>query len=69
MRTKSTGLKIRNLGNDAYSVDSPSCLAFAPFIRWNFEADQWKDVPYHVGDARVPKSGVHGRDRSNLRHI
>ncbi len=26
MRTKSTGLKIRNLGNDAYSVDSPSSL-------------------------------------------
>ena len=26
MRTKSTGLKIRNLGNNAYSVDSPSPL-------------------------------------------
>ena len=30
MRTKSTGLKIRNLGNDAYSVDSPSSLWLLP---------------------------------------
>ncbi len=30
MRTKSTGLKIRNLGNDAYSVDSPSSLRLLP---------------------------------------
>lgn len=44
-------------------------MAFAPFMRWNFEADRWKNVPYHVGDARVPKRGVYGRDRSNLRDI
>ena len=32
MRTKSTGLKIRNLGNDAYSVDSPSSLWRLPCL-------------------------------------
>jgi len=44
-------------------------VAFAPFMRWNFEADRWKNVLYHVGDARVPKRGMYGRDRSNLRDI
>ena len=38
-------------------------------MRWNFEADRWKNVLYHVGDARVPKRGMYGRDRSNLRDI
>ena len=32
MRTRSTGLKIRNLGNDAYSVDSPSSLWLLPCL-------------------------------------
>ncbi len=32
MRTRSTGLKIRNLGNDAYSVDSPSSLWRLPCL-------------------------------------
>ena len=54
MRTKSTGLKIRNLGNDAFSVDSPSIsLAFALFMRR--EKQSGKIIFDHVGDARSSK--------------